>query len=57
MLLFSGIMSSLTLKPCFPPRPKMSLTYVVHVCCDISLTQGHLGSMGGISKINLNTRN
>ena len=42
-----------------PPRPKMTLTYVVYICCDISLAKGHIGSMGRwyISKINLNTRN
>ena len=30
-----------------PPRPKMSLTYVVNVYSDMSLSKGHLGSRGG----------
>ena len=37
----------------FPPRPKMSYTYVVNVYSDMSLSKGHLGSReGGHLKIN-----
>ena len=32
----------------FPPRPKMSFTYVVNVYSDMSLSKVHLGSRGGI---------
>ena len=31
----------------FPPRPKMPLIYVVNVYSDMSLSKGHLWSVGG----------
>ena len=43
----------------FPPRPKLSLTYVVNVYSDMSLSKGHLGSRGGgeVSKKQLKDTN
>ena len=41
---FSCMLSSLASKTLLTPRPKMLLTYVVYICDDISLTNGHLGS-------------
>ena len=43
------LMSSLASTAPPPPRPKTPITYVLYVYSDMSLSKGHLGSMGGTS--------